>query len=150
PGQCCDFGFFSLVLSPGLLRAALAEPAWAYHSHDLDTALPVLLAAARRGVPCVCDFHEWYAENVTYDYKRRVYRPHGRLKRWAFSQIERLAMRSASEVITVCDSIGEALEKQYPFGRKVAIIRNIPPMQDASGQNPALPLRTQLRLPADH
>src|SRR5207249_4078959 len=40
--------YFPYVHAPALVRAALAEPAWAYHSHDLNTALAALLAAARK------------------------------------------------------------------------------------------------------
>ena len=51
------------------------------------------------------------------------------LRDLVFQLVERLAMRTASRVITVCDSIGKALEQQYGRARTVAIIRNIPPTQ---------------------
>src|SRR5262249_46283485 len=38
----------------------------------------------------------------------------------------------------------------YAPGRKVHVIRNIPPMKDASRRQPRVDLRTQLRLPAGH
>jgi glycosyltransferase involved in cell wall biosynthesis len=140
--------FFPWIFSPSLYRAALAEPAWAYHAHDLDTALPALLAAAKRRVPCVCDFHEWYSENVSYDAILATYRPHRWYKRLLYRAVERLAVRSASRVVTVCDSIGKALEGRYQSPRKVAVIRNIPPITASDPHRPASDLRARLGIPA--
>jgi glycosyltransferase involved in cell wall biosynthesis len=151
PATAAGMGDDFPYLQPwALLEAALAEPAWAYHAHDLDTAMPALLAAAKRRVPCVCDFHEWYSENVTYDFQRGMYHPHHWSKKLVFQLVERLAMRTASRVITVCDSIGKALEQQYGRARTVAIIRNIPPMQNVTGGRPPGELRRKLRIPAGH
>src|SRR5262249_60462877 len=96
--------------------------------------------------PCVRTSTECTPETVPSDHSRGVSRPPGRLKRGPFRRIESMAVRPASRVITVCDSIGEELERQYRPQRKVAIIRNIPPLAAASGDPPA-PLRTQLGLP---
>src|SRR5262249_49020221 len=50
------------------LKIALAVRGAVYHAHDLTTTPIGLLAAARNNAACVCDFHEWYAENVSYDH----------------------------------------------------------------------------------
>jgi glycosyltransferase involved in cell wall biosynthesis len=146
PAYLGDTGFLSYLFVRKMRRAALAEPAWVYHAHDLDTALPALLAAARRRVLCVCDFHEWYSENVTYDYTHGVYRPHGQLKRYVFRRLESLALCTASRVITVCDSIGAELDRIYGSDRKVAVIRNIPFITPSEMEAPASNLRARLRI----
>ena len=40
--------------------AASAERPFAFHCHDLTTAVVGLSAARRVGAYCICDFHEWY------------------------------------------------------------------------------------------
>lgn len=140
---------FPYVFSRPLLRAALAEDAWAYHSHDLDTALPALVAAARKRVPCLCDFHEWYSENVTWDEARGCYRSHPLLKRWIFQQLERLVLHSASKVITVCDSIARHLERRYDAPHPIHVLRNVPPLRAEPIRQPPTHLRTALGIAAD-
>jgi glycosyltransferase involved in cell wall biosynthesis len=133
-----------------LLDAALAENAWAYHAHDLDMALIALLAAAHKEVACVCDFHEWYSENVSYDRWTGRYRPHNFFKRRLYRMMERCAMHSATEVITVCQSIAELLETTFLAPRPVHVIRNIPEVQQlAAGTVACQDLRSRLKIPAD-
>ncbi|MCI0640036.1 MAG: glycosyltransferase [Gemmataceae bacterium] len=127
------------------LEAALAEDAWVYHAHDLDTALIALLAATRKGVACVCDFHEWYSQNVTFSPIFQRYRPHGWAKRRAYQAVERLALHKATEVITVCDSIAQDLARVYQSPRPVHVIRNIPEIE-ASQVPPAVRLREELHI----
>ena len=142
---------FPWIYNPVLLHAALAETdAWAFHAHDLDSALAGLVAAATRGVPCICDFHEWYSENISYDRRRNTYLPHSWLKRRVFQAMERLAIQSASRVITVCDSIAQALEKQYEAPRSIAVIRNIPIIDSPGALSaPTIDVRAQLGLPPE-
>jgi glycosyltransferase involved in cell wall biosynthesis len=118
---------FPYLYGKELLEAALAIDAAVYHSHDLNTALPALVAASRKRAACICDFHEWFSENVTWDPVQRRYHPHTFLKRWLFCCLERVAVRSSTAIITVCQSIGEHLEALYQAPRPVEIIRNIPP-----------------------
>jgi glycosyltransferase involved in cell wall biosynthesis len=118
--------YFPYVFSFTMLRAAVREEVWAYHAHDLTTALLGLTAAALKRAACVCDFHEWYSENVTYHTRSQSYRPHPPFKRWLFQVYERLALHTATAVITVSESIGERLEKRYQAPRPVHIVRNIP------------------------
>jgi glycosyltransferase involved in cell wall biosynthesis len=118
--------YFPYVFSFAMLRAALREESWAYHAHDLTTAFLGLIAAALKHVACVCDFHEWYAENVTYHERSQSYKSHPPLKRRLFAALEHLTLHTATAVITVSESIGESLEKRYRAPKPVHIIRNIP------------------------
>jgi glycosyltransferase involved in cell wall biosynthesis len=131
-----------------MLMAALAEDAWAYHAHDLDMSLIALLAAARKEAACVCDFHEWYSENVSYNHLTRRYRPHWFYKRWIYQTMERLVLHTATEVITVCDSIGESLAKVYQAPRPVRIIRNVPEIKTYDRSAP-IDLKKELAIPSD-
>jgi glycosyltransferase involved in cell wall biosynthesis len=141
---------FPWVFSSELLEAALREEeAWAYHAHDLDTALPALAAAAAKGVLCVCDFHEWYSENVTYDERLGEYRPHSWPKRRIGQIVERLALCCASQVITVCGGIAQQLQRTGEPRRPVEVVRNIPPLDRAAALSPpAIDVRRTLNIPA--
>ena len=118
--------YFPYIFSFTMLRAAVREDAWAYHAHDLTTAFIGLTAAALKGVACICDFHEWYAENVTYHERSQRYIPHPAFKRRLFAAFERLALHTATAVITVSESIGKSLMERYEVTQPVHIIRNIP------------------------
>jgi hypothetical protein len=50
-----------------LYEAAIKFAPFAYHCHDLNTALVGLRAASTVGARCICDFHEWTSENVTWN-----------------------------------------------------------------------------------
>jgi glycosyltransferase involved in cell wall biosynthesis len=141
---------FPWLMSSGILNAAMAEDAWAYHAHDLNTALLSLVAAAKKRVLCVCDFHEWYSENVTYDSRTQMYRPHSWIKRALYRLIERLALKNASRVVTVCDSIARELELMQSPPNSVAVVRNIPPISVANPTNASVTdLRKLLNIPAE-
>ncbi|HXG46765.1 MAG TPA: glycosyltransferase [Methylomirabilota bacterium] len=130
---------FPHLFGRAILRAALAEDAWAYHAHDLDMALMALLAAARKQAACVCDWHEWYSENVSYDPWTGQYRPHHFFKRRIYQMMERCAVHSATAVVTVCQSIADGLATRYQSPKPIGIVRNIPEMEQvvasASPQN---------------
>ena len=118
---------FPHVLGGEFVDAVCEERPFAIHAHDLSTALVGLAAAGRLKVPCVCDFHEWYSENVSWDYATASHIPHPPPVRAAYRWTERLAMARAAAVVTVCESIARDLEKNYTFGfRRVHLIRNIP------------------------
>lgn len=151
PQRAARFAFYFPYLFGGsMLRAALREPAWAYHAHDLTTALIGLIAAARTRAACLCDFHEWYSENVTYHRRSQTYRPHPPLKRRLFQLVEHLALHTATGVITVCDSIAADLEKRFQPSQSVHVIRNIPFLHPVEpGAPPYEALRDTLGLAAD-
>jgi glycosyltransferase involved in cell wall biosynthesis len=129
-------------------RAACEERPFAFHCHDLTTALIGLSAAYRVGAYCVCDFHEWYSENVSWDEPTGQWKAHpGPMRTW-LRLAERIALARADEVITVCDSIALELDRMAPRRRRpVEVIRNIPSLERSSASYP--PLRESLRIPAD-
>lgn len=126
-----DAGRFSSqfpgIFGRQLLNAALAHRPFAFHGHDLNTALVVLTAARRTGAHAVCDFHEWYSENVTFSPLRGVYTPHSFLQKAAYRWLERMSFQHGSALVTVCDSIAEEMTRDMGDGRLgVAVVRNIP------------------------
>lgn len=117
------------LLGEEMHEAARLERPFAFHCHDLTTSVIGLSAARATGALCVADFHEWYSENVSWDFDRSTWGPHPSLKQQFFRATEKLLLWRADAVITVCDSIAEELETMAPFGRrKVEVIRNIPPL----------------------
>ncbi|NIX76822.1 glycosyltransferase [Microvirga terricola] len=149
PSAMSYLGVPPYLMGHEFLEAICEERPFAIHSHDLSTALIGLAAAGRLQVPCVCDFHEWYSENVSWDHEKAAYVQHPRPIKIAYRRVERLAMARAAAVVTVCESIASELESNFSFGRKkVHVIRNIP----SSGQAPSreyASLREELNLPAD-
>ena len=135
---------FPGFLGPALLRAAVRHRPFAFHGHDLSTALVTLAAARRTGAHAVCDFHEWYSENVSWHPPTGTYRPHSRLVRAAYRWLERLALREASAAITVSHSIALAMSVELSNAeRTVHVVRNIP--SKAVGQPRTYrPLREEL------
>lgn len=126
--------------------AALRERPFAFHCHDLTTCVIGLSAARSTGAFCVCDFHEWYSENVSWNYAKNGWGPHPAPKKRAYRLAERLVLWRADAVITVCDSIASELSAMHPFGRgKVEVIRNIPPLRRSGKSYPSL--KEELGLP---
>lgn len=139
--------YFPGFLGRGMLKAALAHRPFAFHGHDLNTALIALTAARVSGAHAVCDFHEWYSENVTLAPLSGTYRPHSRLRKASFRWLEHMCFRHASALVTVCDSIAEEMTQTLSDGRlQVAVIRNIPDLaREPSSLYPAL--KQQLGIP---
>jgi glycosyltransferase involved in cell wall biosynthesis len=137
------------LTSEAMYEAAMAFKPFAYHCHDLNTALIGLRAARDNGARCVCDFHEWSSENVTWSSERARWEPHTPEKRLLFRWVERLALRCADEIITVNDSIAREFEL---LGRsvqgRVKVIRNIP-LFSATPTRSYPPLKAQLGLRQD-
>lgn len=122
-----------------MLEAAVKYRPLAFHCHDLSTALIGLAAARLVGARCVCDFHEWYSENVSWDAATQAYMPHPEATRTMYQAAEALAMSRADEVITVCDSIAQELQAAYPLGdKKVHVIRNVPSLERSEVVYPSL------------
>ena len=146
-----DAGRFSSqfpgFLGRRLLKAALAHRPFAFHGHDLNTALVVLTAARRTGSHAVCDFHEWYSENVTFAPLSGVYRPHSPPQKAVYRWLERLSFRHGSALVTVCDTIAEEMERDLGDGRLgVAVVRNIPD-RSREPSRAYLPLKQQYGIP---
>lgn len=135
------------LASEEMYQAAMAYRPFAYHCHDLTT-VPIGLRAARdTGARCICDFHEWYSENVSWDNGKAAWVPHEPQKRFLFRWIERLALRRADMVITVNETIARELDQlgRKPLGT-VKVLRNIPPLSlEPTRSYP--PLKQQLSLP---
>lgn len=118
---------FPGFLGTAMLDAALTYRPFAFHAHDLNTCLVALTAAKHTGAHVVCDFHEWYSENVTWRPLRRIYTPHSQRVTRAYRWLEQLCFAHASALVTVCRSIAEEMSQQFSGGqRAVHVIRNIP------------------------
>lgn len=131
-----------------MLEAALKYRPLAFHCHDLSTALIGLAAARLVGSRCVCDFHEWYSENVSWDAAAQKYVPHPDSTRTMYQAAEALAMARADEVITVCNSIAHELEADYSVsGKSVHVIRNVPSLKRSDAVYPSL--RDSLQVKSD-
>ena len=140
---------FPWVGGQQMFHAASKYRPMAFHCHDLTTSLMGLAAARHSGAACICDFHEWYSENVSWDAKTLTYIPHPFMKKAIYRLVERLVMRSATEVITVCESISRELSHQFSSGRRtVQVIRNIPPIRGVPIAGSSS-LRRDLRIPDD-
>lgn len=118
---------FPWVLGKDYLRAVEEERPDVIHCHDLNTSIIGLAAAGKIGCHCVCDFHEWFSENVSWDFSSKQYLPHPPLHKFIYWLSEFIVMHRATEVITVCDSIANDLRTaRYLSKRHVHVIRNIP------------------------
>ncbi len=137
------------LVSNAMYVAAMGYKPFAYHCHDLTVALIGLRAARDKGARLVCDFHEWYSENVTFNDVSGAWEPHEPRKRLLFRWAERLILKLADRVITVNHSIARELE--WLCGRAagtVDVLRNIPPLNASPTRNYP-PLKQQLGLPPD-
>jgi glycosyltransferase involved in cell wall biosynthesis len=131
-----------------LHRAALEYAPLVIHCHDLTTALAGLSAARITRAFAVCDFHEWYSENVSWDAASAAWVAHPKGKRAWFRFAERVALWQADATVTVCGSIADELSRMArPAQRTVDVIRNIPPLSGSGKQYPSL--KTELGLGPD-
>jgi glycosyltransferase involved in cell wall biosynthesis len=97
-------------------RHARAQSFDVFHAHDLIT-LPVAVVLARRsGARLVYDSHELYPEISTLRSAERLI--------WML--VERLLIRQADAVITVCESITNELRMRYGIPKPVTLL-NCPP-----------------------
>jgi starch synthase len=150
PERAGDFSRqFPGFLGTAMLDAALAHKPFAFHEHDLNTCLVALVAARRTAAHAICDFHEWYSENVTWRPLRRISTRHSSPVKQAYRWLERLCFAHASALVTVCHSIADAMTDESGHGmRKVHIIRNIPDWErKPSREYPSL--KAQFELPED-
>ncbi len=119
------FGF-PYLFGRSYLEAAAKRKPYAFHCHDLNTALVGLAAARITGAYCVCDFHEWYSENVSWEPVKGEFVPHHFLKKRMFRWAEKLALKHATAVITVCDSIARELTRMSQRHRQILVVKNTP------------------------
>lgn len=128
PGRSRNFTLaFPWLWGGPLHGVARARRPFAFHCHDLNTAVIGLSAARATGARFIADFHEWFSENVHWNAWRKQWQPHGQVRRLVYRAAERIAMAHADEVITVCESIARELEQAYPGRAKpVRVVRNIP------------------------
>ncbi len=138
---------------PGFMAHELYERAvrrrpFAFHAHDLNTAFAGLAAARRTGAHFIADFHEWTSENVHWDRDRNAYAPFEGAWKSQLQALEARCLAEASAVVTVCDSIAEALAVELGQGRRPAVVRNIPNVA-AGGTRDYPALKTQLGIPEE-
>ena len=137
------FGF-PYVLGFGFLKEAIRERPFAFHAHDLSTALVGLAAARFTGAHCVCDFHEWYSENVTWDEVTKTYAAHPRRVQAVYRMAERAVLHRATAVVTVCESIARELKAMCSNRREILVVRNVPSVVGARGGSSGPDLRQEL------
>lgn len=104
-------------------------------SNDLDTLLASHLAAYIKRKPLIYDSHEYFCGSPEV-----VSRP-GVLYFW--KKLEQFLFPKQKTIITVNQSIASLYEKEY--GKKIAVIRNIPPYKKPGACLPA----DELSLPPD-
>ncbi len=136
---------------PGFMAHELYERAleyrpFAYHAHDLNTAFAGLAAARRTGAHLIADFHEWTSENVHWDREQASYAPFGGEWKHRLQKLEACCLAEASAVVTVCDSIADALADELGGGKRPLVVRNIPTVP-SDAERSYQPLRQQLGLP---
>ncbi|MGE0022664.1 MAG: glycosyltransferase [Hyphomicrobium sp.] len=145
-----DYGTFAYGF-PGFLGHKMANIALeyqplAFHAHDLSTALVGLIAARATGAHLVCDFHEWYSENVTWSVVRGAYVAHDWKVRNAYRFLERMAFKHATAVVTVCESLAREMEREFGARQgSVHVIRNIPSL-NSEPTHAYRPLKDELGL----
>ena len=117
------------------------------HCNDLNTALIGLSVAHRRRSLCICDFHEWWSENAKFDRVTGRFKPLSGVVRALSKKVERLALQRADAVVTVSQSIVDALVREYHATRPVYLIRNMPAVSRRHTAD--YDLRAQLDVPND-
>lgn len=126
------------LFDPDFYRFCLRYRNVLLHCHDVNTALMGLRLARETGSVCIADFHEWFSENVQWSPWRKTYVPNGWFKRAVMRRAEKVCMRDAGEMITVCDGIARQLEQLQPRER-VHVVRNIPDLSAPAGESGAVP-----------
>jgi glycosyltransferase involved in cell wall biosynthesis len=102
-------------------RLARDEGFDTFHAHDLNT-LPVAAWLARRtGGRLIYDAHELYTEISTLS----------RLERFVWRRVERLLIKRADHIITVCESIAGELSDRYRVPGPLVLL-NCPPGREST------------------
>lgn len=132
-------------LADGLYREAVKFRPFAFHAHDLNTAYAALAAARWTGAHLVVDFHEWFSENVHWNAAMEAWVPYDPNWKADLQALEARCLREASLIVTVCDSIADAMSAELG-GRRPDVVRNIPSLS-AVELRPYSPLKAELGLP---
>lgn len=151
PAVAADFsglrpGFVAGYLFEAAMAAAQDKAPLAFHAHDLNTCFAGLAAARKTGAHLVADFHEWTSENVHWDAAADCWAPYPEAWKTQLQDLEARILREASAIVTVCDSIADALALELGAGRRALVARNIPAL-DAKPTKIYSPLKEQLGLP---
>lgn len=141
-------GFMGGALFDVIAREFGDRPFLAVHAHDLNTSYVALAFAHLTGAHLVADFHEWASENVHWDDAAKAWLPFPEDWKAELQALEARVMQEASAVITVCDSIAESIALELGSGRRLDVIRNIPPL--SSEESRAYPpLKAQCGIPQE-
>lgn len=138
-------GFEGGLMFDAAVAAAGDADLLAVHAHDLNTCLVGFAVARRTGAHLVADFHEWTSENVHWDRQAEGWAPYPQGWKEELQALERRVLGEASEVVTVCDSIADALAEELGNGRRPQVIRNVPALS-ATPSRDYPPLKKQLGL----
>lgn len=141
-------GFMGGMMYDAALELATRLKPFAIHAHDLNTAYVGLAVARLTGAHLVADFHEWTSENVHWDYPEAKWKPYVGAWKAELQALEARLMREASAVVTVCESIIDALAEELGNGRRATLIRNIPSLVAVPTKDYP-PLKQQLGLAED-
>lgn len=87
-------------------------------ANDLDTLLPNFLVSKLLKRRIVYDSHEYFC-----GVPELSHRPHVRR---VWHAIERFCFPKLPDVITVCQSIADLYDQEYPRNNKVQVVRNVP------------------------
>ena len=139
-------GFMGGMMYDAALELAHRLKPFAIHAHDLNTAYVGLAVARITGAHLVADFHEWTSENVHWDYPLAKWLPYKGEWKKELQDLEARLMREASAVVTVCESIIDALAEELGNGRRATLVRNIPSLVAVPTKDYP-PLKEQLGLP---
>ncbi len=106
-------------------------------ANDLDTLYPNFLVSRIKRKRIVYDSHEYFC-----GVPELVGRP--RVQRF-WRKIEQRCFPKLTDVITVCQSIADIYDHEYPRANKVNVVRNVP----NRASHTAMKTRTDLDLPTD-
>ena len=147
-GRAGTASYFPWCFDLGMLRAVLASGADVVHCHDANTCVIGAVAAAWLRAPFVVDFHEWASEHGSTNASGTYgYAGHSSLKRWIYRRIESLSARYATALITVSESLAEAMRSALGIERGFVIIRNMPGNEQR--HDLSVDYRRELDIPAD-
>lgn len=104
--------------------AAAAGPADVYHAHDLNALRPALRLRRKHGGRVVLDAHEFFSE-------RNFFYPPAAWERRLLRWEEGRGCRAADAVVTVSESIADALQSRYGLAARPTVIMNCPPASAA-------------------
>jgi glycosyltransferase involved in cell wall biosynthesis len=106
-------------------------------ANDLDTLYPNFLISKIKRKRLVYDSHEYFCGVPELNDRPRVQRFWRRIEKRCFPHLK--------DVITVCNSIAEIYNQEYPRSNKVNVVRNVP----SRHRFPVTKSRAELGLPTD-